>query len=62
MKVASRCSCTDPKMVENSTEPKVQKVSASSSMKKRSPTRFTMKAFIAALQALSFSYQKPISR
>src|SRR5260364_360379 len=31
-------------------------------MKPKSPTRFTINAFILALMALSFVYQKPISK
>ncbi len=45
-----------------STVPKVKKMAAMPSAKPKSPTRLTMKAFIAAALALSFLNQKPISR
>ncbi len=44
-------------MSANSTEPKVVNTSAMPTAKNRSPTRLTMKAFIAARLALGRSYQ-----
>jgi len=50
--VSAWCCGTVPKIVENSIEPNVQKVSATPSAKPRSPMRLTMNALIAAAQAL----------
>ncbi|MNN54660.1 hypothetical protein D3C81_1694860 [compost metagenome] len=42
--------------------PNIQKMVIMPSRKPKSPTRLTTKALMAAAEAVSFLYQKPISR
>ena len=56
-KVSPVCCGTAAKISEKSMLSKVKKTSATPSMKKKSPTRLTTKALIAAALALSRSYQ-----
>ena len=49
-------------MPSKATEPVSTKTRKMPSAKPKSPTRLTMKAFMAAAFAEGFSYQKPISR
>ena len=46
----------------NSIVPNIQKTVIMPSRKPKSPTRLTTKALMAAAEAVSFLYQKPISR
>ena len=50
------------KTTSKSSEPKITKTAKMPRAKPKSPTRLTIKAFIAASFAVARSYQKPISR
>ena len=61
MRICAICGAL-PKISSKPTEPDSIHTAAMPRTKPKSPTRFTMKAFIAAALAEGLSYQKPISR
>ena len=52
----------DWKTSSKSIDPKKKKIKNIAIAKPKSPILFTIKAFIAALLAVSFLYQKPINK
>ena len=61
MRICAICGAL-PKISSKPTEPDSIQTAQMPSAKPKSPTRLTMKAFIAAALAEGLSYQKPISR